>query len=131
MIDNLDLWKSGTFQEISANLLKEVSDICAMFLHTVWNDEVRKDWKFPSELKLSDVVPAFKKEDSTLVKNDRPISLLPIIYKIFERIMLNQITTYMNEYVFSHCCGNKKGIKNQTAPSSLIEKSEQIIDNKS
>ena len=53
----------------SGMTLKGVSDISARFLHTVWNDEVLKDLKFPSELKLADIVPAFKKEDSTLVEN--------------------------------------------------------------
>ena len=56
------------------------------------------DLKLPGELKLADIVSAFKKEDSILTENYRPISLLPITSKIFERIMLNQITTYMNIY---------------------------------
>ena len=130
IIDNLDSRKSGIFGGIPANCLKGVSDISAKFLHTVWNDEVLKDLKFPSELKLADVVPAFKKEDSTLVENYRPISLLPVISKIFERIMLNQITTYMNEYLSPYLCGYRKGFNTQTALSSLIEKWKQIIDNK-
>ena len=67
--DNLDSRKSGIFGGIPANCLKGVSDISAKFLHTVWNDEVLKDLKFPSELKLADVVLALKKEDSTLVEN--------------------------------------------------------------
>ena len=99
MIDNLDSRKSGTFGGILANCLKAVSDISAKVLRTVWNDEVLKDSKFPSELELADVVPAFKKEDSTLVENYRPIIFLLIISKIFESIMLNQITTYINEYL--------------------------------
>ena len=99
MIDNLDSRKSGTFGGIPANCLKAVSDISAKVLQTVWNDEVLKDSKFPSELELADVVPAFKKEDSTLVENYRPIIFLLIISKIFESIMLNQITTYINEYL--------------------------------
>ena len=109
MIDNLDSRKSGTFGVIPGNCLKGVSDISAKFLNTVWNDEVLKDLKFPTELKLADVVPAFKKEDSTLVENYTPISLLPIISKIFERIMLNQITPYMNKYLSSYLCGYRKG----------------------
>ena len=99
MIDNLDSRKSGTFGGILANCLKAVSDISAKVLQTVWNDEVLKDSKFPSELELADVVPALKKEDSTLVENYRPIIFLLIISKIFESIMLNQITTYINEYL--------------------------------
>ena len=93
MIDNLDSRKSGTFGGIPANCLKGVSDISGKFLHNIVNDEVLKNLKFPSELKLEDVVPAFKKEDSALVENYRPISLLPIISKNFDRIMLNKITT--------------------------------------
>ena len=77
IIDNLDSRKSGIFGGIPANCLKGVSDISAKFLHIVWNDEVLKDLKFPSELKLADVVLALKKEDSTLVEN-----YITIRYKI-------------------------------------------------
>ena len=69
MIDNLDSRKSGTFGGIPANCLKGVSDISGKVLHNIVNDEVLKNLKFPSELKLEDVVPAFKKEDSALVEN--------------------------------------------------------------
>ena len=89
-----------------------------------------KDLNFPSELKLVDVVSAFKKEDSILVKNYGPVSLLPIIYKIFEKIILDKITTYINEYLFPYLCGYRKVFNMQTALSFLIEKWKQIIDNK-
>ena len=65
-IDNLDSIKSGTFGGIPPNCLNGVSDISGNFLHAVWNDEVLKDLKFPSGLKLADVVSAFKKEESIL-----------------------------------------------------------------
>ena len=83
IIDKLDSRKSEIFGGIPANWLKVVSDISAKFLHTVWNDEILKDLIFPSELKLADVVSAFKKEDPPLVENNRPISLLPILSKIY------------------------------------------------
>ena len=38
---------------------------------------------FPDELKVADVIPVFKKEDPNKKANYRPISLLPIISKIF------------------------------------------------
>ena len=130
IIDNLDSRKSGIFGGIPANCLKVLSDISAKFLHTVWNDEVLTDLKFPCELKLSDGVPAFKKEDSALGENYKPIILLPIISKIFERIMLNQITTSMNEYLSPYLYGYMKDFNTETALSSLIEKWKQIIENK-
>ena len=43
--------------------------------------------------------------------------------------MLNQITTYMNEYLSPYLCGYRKGFSAQTALSFLIEKWKKIIDN--
>ena len=122
MIDNLDSRKSGTFVGIPTNCLKGLSDIPTKFLHTVRNDEVLKDLKFLSELIIADFVPAFKKEDSNLFENYRAISLLPIIFKMFERIMFNKITTYMNEYLSAYFCGYRKVFNTQTALSFFIEK---------
>ena len=68
--------------------------------------------------------------DSILVENYRPISLLPTISKILGRIILNEITSYMNEYLSPYLYGYRKGFNTQTAPASFIEKWKQIIDNK-
>ena len=122
--------KSGTFGGIPTNCLKGVSDISAKFFNSVWNNEVLKDLNFANGLKLAHIVPVFKKDDSTLAKNYRPVSLLPITSKIFERIMLNQVTDYMNEYLSCHLCGYRKGFSMQTALSSLIEKWKQILHSK-
>ena len=43
--------------------------------------------KFPQTLKLADITPVYKKEDSTKVKNYRPVSVLSIVSKIFEQLM--------------------------------------------
>ena len=46
---------------------------------------------FPQEVKLANVTTIFKKDDTTLCKNYRPISVLPSTSKIFERIIQNQL----------------------------------------
>ena len=43
---------------------------------------------FPENWKKGNVFPVHKKESKNCLKNYRPISLLPIFSKIFERIML-------------------------------------------
>ena len=43
--------------------------------------------KFLEKWKKADVVPVHKKEDKILVKNYRPISLIPIFAKMFERVI--------------------------------------------
>ena len=52
--------------------------------------------KFPQEWKKANV-PVHKKNDKQLVKNYRPISLLPICGKIFERILYNSLFNFLNQ----------------------------------
>ena len=51
---------------------------------------------FPDSFKKSKITPLFKKGDQSLLLNYRPISLLPTISKVFERILFDQMYTYFN-----------------------------------
>ena len=53
--------------------------------------------KLPQEWKKANVVPVHKKNDKELVKNYRPISLVPICGKIFERILNNSLFDFLNQ----------------------------------
>ena len=63
--------------------MKENADVCCPILKEMINDMFNKN-EFPNELKVADVTPVFKKDDSTNVKNYRPISVLPVTSKILE-----------------------------------------------
>merc|ERR1711884_504712 len=52
---------------------------------------------FPSSLKIAKISPIYKKEDPHLTDNYRPISLLPVISKIFEKVAFKQVYDYFNE----------------------------------
>ena len=49
---------------------------------------------FPVDWKKSNIVPVHKKENRNLIKNYRPISLLLIFSKIYERLIFNSIFNY-------------------------------------
>ena len=50
---------------------------------------------FSDNLKLADISPIFKKEDSFKKGNYRPVSILPHLSKVFERILYKKIDTFM------------------------------------
>ena len=52
---------------------------------------------FPGTWKKSNIVPVDKKGNKQIVDNYRPVSLLPILGKIFERIIFNSIFEYLEE----------------------------------
>ncbi len=46
---------------------------------------------FPDKLKIAKIIPIYRKDDETLFTNYSPISLLPTISKIFEKVIFKQI----------------------------------------
>ena len=79
-------------------------------------------------LKLANVTPVFKKGDPTSVKNYRPVSVLPNVSKVLERIMLKQILEQMNKYLSQNLCGYRKGFSTQTALTMVLEKWKKFLD---
>ena len=71
---------------------------------------------FPDELKITDIVPFFKKEDQKDKTNYRPISLLPLILKISNRILSAKI------------CGFRKGHSTQHALLNLLKNWQKCLD---
>ena len=76
---------------------------------------------FPDELKLAEVFPCFKKEEVHLKENYRPISILPVVSKVYERILCKQIIKYMNSKLSLLLCGFRKGYNTQHPLIRLIE----------
>ena len=71
--------KNGTFSNIPTKLLKQVSDICAATSNDICNNEIIPQNCFPNNLELADVTLVFKKEDASLLKNYRPVSVLAVV----------------------------------------------------
>ena len=51
----------------------------------------------PEDLKSARAVPLFKKNDKTEVGNYRPVSILTILSKVFERVVYDQVESYLNQ----------------------------------
>ena len=92
------------------------------------NQALIQDCHFPDELKLADITPTFKRGDATSAKNYRPVSVLPTVSKIYERLIHKQVTQHMDRYLSPYLCGYRKGFNTQYALLSLIEKWKETLD---
>ena len=86
IVGTLNNKKNDAFDNILAKCLKEVSGICAPTLNDIWNKKIITQKSFPNYLKLADLTPAFQKEDASLLKNYRPVSLPPVVSKIYKEL---------------------------------------------
>ena len=121
--------KATIFGNIPTKLLKQSSKCCSDTLQKLFNDALR-DGYFPDKLRRSDVTPVFKKGDTTKAKNYRPVSVLPEVSKIFERVMHKQISFYIDQFLSPYMCGYRKGFSTKNALLSLIEKWKKVLDDK-
>ena len=119
--------KANTFRNIPVKNLKENVDITGNILHKIIHDAILNCY-FPDKLKMADISPNHKKEDMTNKDNYRPISILPSISKLFERLMQNQIADFIDNHLYVHVCGYRKGYSTQHALLALLKKWKITLD---
>ena len=54
--------------------------------------------QFPNLWKLAKITPIFKGFDTSDKSNYLPISVLPVISRLFEKLIVDQLYLYLNEY---------------------------------
>ena len=73
-------------------------------------------------MKYADITPIHKKDDKTDKTNYRPISILPNLSKVYERLMYNQISPYFDSLSSKFQCGFRKGFNAQHCLLTMVEK---------
>ena len=94
IIQNLNPNKAHGPDKISIRMIKICGKSLCKPLEMIFKSCIKKG-EYPSEWKKANVVPVHKKGDKQLLKNYRPISLLPIFGKNFERKIYSNIFEYL------------------------------------
>ena len=128
-IENLDPLKASIKDDLPAKILIKCKDIVSEHLTKIYNDS-KNICCFPKALKLADVTPIHKKEETTLMKNYRPVSLLPVVSKLFERNMYNQIMTYIDGFLSPYLFGFRKGHSAEQCLTVMLEQWKKALDGK-
>ena len=79
---------------------------------------------FPNACKITKVKPLFKKGSKIDPSNCRPISLLPLLSKVFERVVLDQTEEFLSliKILYDYQSGFRKNHSKDTCLSFLNDK---------
>ena len=93
---NLDSTKAHGLDNISIKMIKIWGESITVPLKIIFEQSL-KEKKFPEVWKKANIVPVHKKVDKDLIKNYRPVSLLPIFSKVYEGVIYNALFSYFKD----------------------------------
>ena len=126
-IKRLKARKATQITDTPVKILKENADIFSVYICDFLNETIRNG-KFPAILKNGDVTAIFKKGFKGSKENYRPVSILPIISKIFEKIISKEITNFMERLLSKYQCGFRRGFTAQNCLLAMLEKWKSSVD---
>ena len=104
--------------DIPTNIFEECN-----FTFSVLADCINKSFEngtFPDCLKEANVTPIFKKDDSLDKENYRPVSILPLLSKVFKKLIYEQLSNYIESFLSSILCGFRKAHNTQHTLFKLL-----------
>lgn len=131
IVRSFKMSRSCGYDGISVYLLKKIIYCLASPLVHICNLSLSTGI-FPDSLKIAKVIPIYKKDDLTQIKNYRPISLLPVISKILEKIVYKRLYSFLQENNTLICnqFGFRKGFSTDYALIQSCDKITQTLNNK-
>ena len=121
IIINLDIKGASDIFDITPKLLKAASDKLIEPLTFLFNETIKKGL-IPQKLKMAVVYPIHKKESKIKVSNYRPISILPLVSKIFEKPIHERLMDFFNKHdiIYKHQFGFQRGKSTEHAFLDLL-----------
>ena len=122
ILKNMDENKAAGLDNLSGNFLKNGATILAKPLSQICNLSIKYS-TFPNDCKIAKLKPLFKRGSKTDPKNYRPISLLPLISKVIEKIVHDQ-THFLdkNNVIYRYQSGFRKFYSTDSCLSYLNNK---------
>ncbi len=121
--------KAVGLEDIPPRLLKDGAQIVAQPLTNITNASL-KQAKVPTEWKSARVIPLFKKGKKDDIDNYRPISILPMVSKVLERVVHIQLVKYIRDHkiLSPYQCGFGKGHSTEFVALSFADTIRRNID---
>jgi len=129
IIKNFKLASPG-HDDIHAKIVKKTSSPILKLLSYLINASLSQG-VFPDELKIAKVIPLYKANDPTHVNNYRPVSVLPVFSKLFERIVYLRLLKFVNtsNLFYQYQFGFRENHSTLLALTVLLDKISDSFNN--
>ena len=131
LIGTLEPKNSSGYDNISSKMLIQLAPIIHSVIRLIINKSLMTGI-YPDQLKIAIVTPIYKGKDSDPhdFGNYRPISLLPTISKIFEKVAHKQLYDYMTKHnLFNNSqYGFRANHSTEYATTEFVDRAMQEID---
>ena len=129
LIDNLDVNKSTGPYGIPIFILKLLKPLLSVWLSKLIN-LCYTTGVFPDLLKTAKIIPLHKKESKLDFTNYRPISLLSVFSKIYEKTIYTIIYSYLvqNKLIYDKQFGFRSNYSTNHAIISITENIRSLVD---
>ena len=110
-------------------MLKDAAVVFAKPLTRIVNESLSQG-TVPSEWKYAKTTPLFKKGLSTDMDNYRPISVLPVVSKLLERIVHHQLHSFLSEHKLlnPYQCGFRRNHSTKFAAIAFLDYIRRRMD---
>lgn len=105
--------QDGMCNSLIKLVIKEISDPLTHIFNSSFETGI-----FPDQMKIAKVIPIHKGGDKTLMGNYRPISILPTVSKLLERIVSNRLRTFIEKRKLLY--DNQFGFRNRHSTELAI-----------
>eukprot|EP00794_Sanderia_malayensis_P018501 gene18501-20356_t len=120
--------KSAGWDKMAPGILKVGAKALAPSITRLYNECIRQ-MAWPSDWKKGQWTPAFKKDNRHIDKNYRPITTLPVVDKVFEKLIAGQTEEGIQAKLSDSLTAYRKGQSTETTLVNLVEKWKEAIDN--
>ena len=110
---------STGYDHIPATFIKPVSEFLVSPITFIINNFIKIN-QFPDIWKLARISPIPKIQLPVELKDYRPVSILPILSKIYERVVLEQITNFIEKKLIYH--HYQSGYRKNHSTATLLAK---------
>ena len=121
--------KSCGYDGIPPRLVKESANAIAGPLAAIMNHSIRTG-QYPSRLKLGQITPLFKKDVELNKSNYRPVTVLPALNNVFERLLSAQMGDFYQNILSEYISAYRRHHSCETSLLRLTEDWRRSLDNK-